>query len=71
MAIVEYKAHPICTFYEDGNHRKRSGWYTCECGASSVWHNQNPVERCKHGYLDEHQWYDTLCPGAGIGGDDE
>ena len=29
-----------------------------------------PVEPCEHGYLDEHQWYDTLCPGAGIGGDD-
>ena len=30
-----------------------------------------PVERCEHGYLDEHQWYDTFCPGAGIGDNDE
>lgn len=35
---VTYEAHTICPHYDDGYHRKRSGWNACECGASSAWH---------------------------------
>jgi len=48
------------------------------CSEVDVWFV--PVERCEHGYLDPHPFgaecpmnpgCDCICPGAGIGGDDE
>jgi len=44
MSLVDIEYHKPCSYYDDGYHRKRSGWYTCECGASSAWHEVVPVE---------------------------
>ena len=44
MSLVDIEYHKPCTYYDDGYHRKRSGWYSCECGASSAWHETKPVE---------------------------
>jgi len=41
--IVEYEAHPICTAYPDGDHRRRTGYYVCECGATTAWHKTKNV----------------------------
>ncbi len=41
--LIEY--HPPCTYYKDGGHRERSGYYLCECKASCAWHKTVPDTR--------------------------
>ena len=44
MPLVDIEYHPPCTYYADGDHRERSGYYLCACKASRAWHKTVPVE---------------------------
>ena len=44
MSLVDIEYHPPCTYYADGDHRERSGYYLCACKASRAWHKTVPTE---------------------------